>query len=241
MGGDPADKPKPPAAAPKRGRPPKNTQRAVTVASSTSSAHSTHSQRIVTNQDTLEPPTTIKGKKASKNTKDTTIVVAPARPKHVVQSCSASATIPSGTTSKTAAGEEQVEEGSAEERRPHHKAAEAVNMLLDQANINDSMDSDDIYHEIKDDEGNPIYRGPLNDEHEDEFEMSSDESDVEDGFDSDSRSAWIPKEPIIQPKKSTKTGSHITSSRITVKPAKGVVVQEEEDGKFPIVYEWFVF
>jgi hypothetical protein len=98
-------------------------------------------------------------------------------------------------------GEEQGE-GGAEERRPRRKAAEAVNMLLDQVNMNDSMD--DMYLEIEDDEGNPIYRGPLDDEHEDEFEMSSDESEVEDGFDSDSRGTWIPKEPIIQPKSQLK-------------------------------------
>jgi hypothetical protein len=74
----------------------------------------------------------------------------------------------------------------------------AVNLLLDQVNMNDSMD--DMYHEIEDNDGNPIYRGPLDDEHEDKFEMSSDESDVEDGFDSDSQGTWISKEPIIQPK-----------------------------------------
>ena len=109
-------------------------------------------------------------------------------------------------------------------------------MLLYQVKVNDSMD--DMYLQIEDYDSNPIYRGPLDDEHEDEFKMSSDESDVEDGFDSDSWGTWICKEPIIQPKKSTKTGACITSSRIPVKPAKGVVVQEEEekeeeeDGKF---------
>jgi hypothetical protein len=113
-GGDPAHEPQPPTAAQKRGRPPKSVQKAVTAAASTSSAHSTRSQCVVTNQDTIEPLTTTKGKKASKNTKDV-VIVAPARSKCIVQSHSASATIRSGTTSKTAMGEEQGE-GGAEER-----------------------------------------------------------------------------------------------------------------------------
>ena len=86
----------------------------MTAAALTSSACSTHSQCVVTNQDVIEPPITMKGKKASKNTKDITIV-APARPKHIVQSCSVSGTIRSGTTSKPAVGEEQGE-GGGEER-----------------------------------------------------------------------------------------------------------------------------
>ena len=159
MGNDPAHEPEPSTAAPKRGRPPKNMQKAATVTASTSSVHSSRSHHVVTNQDTLKPPTTAKGRKASKNVKDTTTAVAPTRPKCAVQSRSVSAAIPSGTTSKSIAGEEWVKEGSAEERRPRRKAAEAVNMLLDQANINDSMD--DIYCGIEDDEGSPNYRDHL--------------------------------------------------------------------------------
>src|SRR6267154_2376212 len=77
-----------------------------------------------------------------------------------------------------------VEDEIAKERRPCHKAAEAVNMLLDQVNMSDSFDMDGW---TVDDDSNPVYTGLVGSEHEDKYEMSVEEFDIEAGLDDDNQ------------------------------------------------------